>query len=418
MPSIKTDRRFRLSSKISKSGLTYFFLSAIIIRPDYLLQFPIIYRLYSIGSLVALIYVCTHLPLSKDKLPSSMMVLVFLGFWTLLSTLLNGSSIKSWWDAVEVPVVSAVLCYYGMRTKPDRFIHSIECLLLLYLLINFLTILLFPKGMDAGDNQYVNGQEMIFFLGQKNVIVKFSLLAEFCVILESYFFNGKCRFLEKVVSIIVFGVGIYTNSGVTIVASLIPLFFSFIQFDKVPKFINALSGAVLNAAFFILIVIFRKQELFSFFIEGVLGKNLTFTSRTRLWDIGLVLASKHIMLGNGIEDKAVIAAKAGFNNDSFHNFIVDYLYQGGIVLIVLWCIFLILLYFDIKKCSNVAIVGIGNVFSFAYLIVAISEPFTRSRVTAFIIFAVIITMVTTRISEDVQPWNEGMDNDIDYMREG
>ena len=97
---------------------------------------------------------------------------------------------------------------------------------------------------------------------------------------------------------------------------------------------------------------------------------------------------------------------------------MDYLYQGGIVLIVLWCIFLILLFFDIKKCSNVAIVGIGNVFSFAYLIVAISEPFTRSRVTAFIIFAVIITMVSTRFFEDVQPWNEGMDNYKDYIREG
>lgn len=390
-------KRFKISSKISKKSIVFFLLSAVCVRPDYLLNFSWVYRIYSMGSIIALLYVVFHLLKNKENFPNSMKALITVFIWLLFSTLWNGNSFSAWWDSVEIPMVALFVTYYGMKTDARKFLHSLECLLILYVIINFITVIAFPEGLDYGTQQYVNGLgELTFFLGQKNVVIKFSLLAEFCVIVESVMYYGNCKLFERIISVIVFFVGIYTHSSITTIASFLPLIFTFMNFEKVPEWINIISGAICNVIFFLGIIIMKQQEKFAFIIENVLGKNLTFSSRTRLWDIGLLLSSQHIFVGNGVEPKAAVMVKTGFGNDSFHNFIVDYLYQGGIIVLLLWGGFVLLLYFDIKKSKNVIIMYVCNVISFSFLLVAISEPFTRGRVTAFVIFSIMAAMLAQR----------------------
>lgn len=390
-------KRFRLSSRVSKKSILYFLLCAVIVRPDYLLTFSILYRFYSLASVVALAYIVFRLIRNKDTIPNVMKVLIGIFLWLLFATLWNGGDISSWWDAIELPLVALFVSYIGMKNDARKFLHSLECLLIIYVIINFITVVAFPNGLDYGVIQYGNGLgELKYFLGQKNVVIKISLLAEFCVIVEAVLYYGRCRLFERIISVMVFFVGIYTNSGITVIASLLPMMFTFLNFEKVPEWINSVSGAICNVAFFVAIIIMKQQERFAFIIENVLGKNLTFTSRTRLWDAGLLLSSQNLWTGHGVESKAALMVKTGFSNDSFHNFIVDYLYQGGIVVLVLWVIFAILLWISIRKCQNAIIARVCNVIAFSFLLVAISEPFTRSRVTAFIIFSVMAVMFTER----------------------
>lgn len=390
-------QRFRLSTRVSKKSILYFLLCAVIVRPDYLLSFPIVYRCYSLASVVALTYIVLHLAKNKDHLPLPIKTLIGIFVWLLIATAMNGGSISACWDAIELPLVALFITYIGMKTDAGRFLHSLECLLILYVIINFITVVAFPNGLEYGVQQYVNGRdELVFFLGQKNVVIKFSLLAEFCVIIEAILYYGRCKLFERIISVMVFCVGIYTNSVITVIASILPLIFTFLNFEKVPEWINSVSGAFINLAFFVVIIIMKQQERFAFIIENVLGKNLTFTSRTRLWDIGLLLSSQKIWTGHGVEPKAAVIAKTGFSNDSFHNFIVDYLYQGGIVVLVLWLIFAILLWISIRKSQNVIIARVCNLIAFSFLLVAISEPFTRGRVTPFVIFSVMSVMLIQR----------------------
>lgn len=398
-------KRFRLSSRISKKSILYFLLCAVIVRPDYLLNFSILYRLYSVASIVALVYIIFRLIRNKDTIPNVMKALIGIFLWLLFATLWNGCGISSWWEATELPLVALFVSYIGMKDDARKFLHSLECLLIIYVIINFITVIAFPNGLDYGVIQYGNGLgELKYFLGQKNVVIRFSLLAEFCVIVEAILYYGRCKLFERIISVMVFFVGIYTKSGITVIASLLPMIFTFLNFEKVPEWINSVSGIICNIVFFVGIIIMRQQEHFSFIIENVLGKNLTFTSRTRLWDAGLLLSSQKTLIGHGVESKAAVMVKTGFSNDSFHNFIVDYLYQGGTVVLLLWLIFAIVLYISIKKCKNVIIARACNVTAFSFLLVAISEPFTRGRVTAFIIFSVMAVMFTERNL----PANKGM----------
>ena len=59
------------------------------------------------------------------------------------------------------------------------------------------------------------------------------------------------------------------------------------------------------------IVLLRLQNIFSFIIQNILGKDLTFTGRTRIWDNAIEFIKARFIIGYGKETGAVIASKLG-----------------------------------------------------------------------------------------------------------
>lgn len=105
------------------------------------------------------------------------------------------------------------------------------------------------------------------------------------------------------------------------------------------------------------IVFFRVQNIFSFFIVDILGKDLTFTGRTRDWDNAIAIIPKKIFLGHGNMDQQTELRILG---DVFtHNAFLEQLFRGGIIYVVFFVLIIYLVSQNVNirrnACVNSAI---------------------------------------------------------------
>lgn len=90
---------------------------------------------------------------------------------------------------------------------------------------------------------------------------------------------------------------------------------------------------VLYISIYFLIIIFRFQNYFSFIIEDILHKNLTFSGRIYIWDAAFNAISKKPIFGYG-ETYIPVVYALNYHLGP-HNQILQFLIQGGIVSLLL-----------------------------------------------------------------------------------
>lgn len=383
--------------QVNIKDLLLFSICFLSIRPDYFLQIKLFSMIYSWGTLLMSIYLIFWLIRDGNFANPVMISLFFMYGWLGIVTVGNGNGLFVFLDTLSLPLFAIIGTYWGMQKDKRRFVQILAWILCTYIVVNFFSIIIFPDGMAFGKMDFVNGaEEKRFFLGQKNTVIKFALLAEFAVVMKAVFEGCEMIKAEKIFGVLVFLTGIFAGSMVSVLASFVPLVFMIIGINRLPDIINPLTAWIMNLVFYVLIIIMRKQEMFAYIIEVILKKNLSFTSRTRLWDAAFELIEKKILTGYGIEEKTDVVLKTGFNNDSFHNFVLDYLYQGGVVVLIIWTAIMVILYIMLKGAEDLKIRKIGNLFTFSYGVVWMSEPFTRSRITTFLIFLIVISVMCQR----------------------
>ena len=96
---------------------------------------------------------------------------------------------------------------------------------------------------------------------------------------------------------------------------------------------------ILYLVLFIGIVIFRIQDIFSFFIVDVLHKDLTLTGRVYAWDMALETIRNNLFIGYGtINGGRLTILQVWANTDpvSTHSFFLEVTLQGGLIGIALY----------------------------------------------------------------------------------
>lgn len=110
-----------------------------------------------------------------------------------------------------------------------------------------------------------------------------------------------------------------------------------ISFKKHRGIFNACTFAVGYLVLFASVVLFRAQAALSS-LFGFMGRDVTFTGRTTIWDIALsCVDADHFLLGrNGIYDR-VFVFPDGSSVGTAHNAILDVLVWGGVVGLIFFC---------------------------------------------------------------------------------
>jgi O-antigen ligase len=112
-------------------------------------------------------------------------------------------------------------------------------------------------------------------------------------------------------------------------------------------------------------VIFRLQERFAWFIEGVLGKTLTFTGRTAIWDYVIDSFSSSPAMGHGLH--AYIATLNGFDFAHAHDLYLSVLYNSGVIGLGCLLLFLLMSIRPLTRASSdvqiVLSVGLGAILT-------------------------------------------------------
>lgn len=197
---------------------------------------------------------------------------------------------------------------------------------------------------------------------------------------------SKNKLSKKLLFFLLFAFASYlyvrSGNGMACVALLLAIYF--IYNNKILD--NVISGMSIILSYlviFYLIVVQRDGGVVALILR-LFEKDATYSGRTYIWESCFKYIKLHPFFGNGYEDNSVLLMKMG--NIKAHNIIIQNLYNGGLVMLVL---FLILLFLVLKKISTVTTIKVKNtmnLFLFTVLLLTLFDYY-YSKVSIIYLFS-------------------------------
>lgn len=279
---------------------------------------------------ILLCFICSLL-LIKSAIPVNKASIV-LGLiacnevWKILSSLINGTSYTDWGSTLNVFGIS-IFTYLALRQSTKAFFKGGSLLLGSYVVINTLTVFLFPNGMYASSMYTMN-----FFLSYRTAWFVFYLEAAFLCLLNNELYPSKeakswlvfvlvCEYLSMI--------KVWTATGLLCITLGLLLVYLWKK-KRIPSFsvkVIILVEMVLCA----IIVLFHMQEKFSFLIVGILKKDITFSQRVRIWDNAINAVLKSPWIGYGAMNTSRAVSILGYGVNHAHCYYLNTALYYGII---------------------------------------------------------------------------------------
>lgn len=264
--------------------------------------------------------------------------------------------------------IISLTCYldYGLKKYTKPTLNSLFLVFYLLIVINFYTIIKYPNGLYTTDLYSSN-----WFFGYDNTHIFMylpALILLFCTkkIFKPY---GILLFL-----VITFSIFKCFSANSVVAYSIFLLYFIFNRSISKIEFLNIKSFFCTYIILFFLFVKFRIQNLFEWFIVGVLKKSLTFSTRTLIWDRVEKLIVEHPFLGYGQECNLTIVSKLGNPHYTHaHNTFLDVLYKCGLFGLIFHLLLIILPCKELYKYKDYFLAKILSVLLFSAMIMMIFE---------------------------------------------
>ena len=374
--------------------------------------YPSIHTMYMYGSLLLTVLLIILQIMSTKVKKDLIWIFLFFGM-TLYFTWKGSGSTYEYMRANFASFAMCLLFYLWMNNNPKVLIESFSYLSI-YIYINLLTVILFRRGLYS-DVIYHNFN---WFLGYKNVHIRSILPISAMNIICSYYKYNKLNMKTKILIVCSALTFVFNGSSTSLVGYAVFLLLIFLfnkNNKKLPKLLSLRTGVIAVLVFFVLIVILRMQNLFSFIIVDVLNKDLTLHNRTIIWDRTFELIEKKLYTGYGYMSGTSYGEL--MNNIYFahpHNYLLYIIFTGGISLLVVIMLGYYLADKNLRK-TNRSIYSKVTLFTLlSFFLMGLTESLTG---TVFIYPMLIFAMNIDKIIEqDVmdQPWR--VDNILIWLK--
>ena len=336
-----------IKKKILNSELCVMLLLLAFFPPEYLCQNTIadlaLNALELVGFLLLFSFFMTDIRKHLKK-PFSILLVVL---WAelLLSTLLSKNASLYQYMAIALPILG--LCFligevaiYG----PYAGLKGIYIYFSVCALVNTATIFLFPHAMYANNR----GLWVCWFLGEDNGGYTYYIIASTVAMIYTQYISKKITILSCLVwasaFVFVFYNDIATGIACQILWGVLVLGY---QFGWFRKFLKARYVLYAIVGGFVAVVLLRSSILEP--IVTALGRNITLTGRTVIWDKTLERIREKPVLGWGMytgEDFDRIILNSGLLNA--HNWLLMLTFYGGILALILYALAMV---FSCKEAS-------------------------------------------------------------------
>lgn len=255
----------------------------------------------------------------------------------LISTIINTGIGTSWtlwqWLLDWAPLaLGAMLMSVAVGQSLTAFLRAVTIVTGIIVVANLAFVLVWPTGIWVQ-----SALEGFTLIGNKNLAVFLVLLGTSSSLVLGLMRDRKA--ILAACTIYISGLlqcGIYYSATSMTALVLFGLIMLVFRSAKLRAAVNGLSIGIAYVFVFCSIVLFRLQNNLSLLIEGVLGKSLTFTGRTAVWDGVISMTDgEHILFGYGTAPRFHLE----FDNFVYnhpHNDILSVLLSGGIVALVLY----------------------------------------------------------------------------------
>lgn len=396
-----------LKITVNKYALIYTVVILSFVPAPYLHRIvPMIMSIESIVKMATLVYVIMALMGLKTRAFKDRVffgIFVF-GAYLFIPTLLYAGSFTDYFRTLWNVFVFVLFMGIVLNRKPAEFMESCCIVFGMYILVNTISTIAFPAGLyDTVSISGIFREEASYFLGHKNNVLNYMMPGILCICYKNYLQYKKIRLFTWI-----YVAGVYCCCMIgqsvtsTIAFSVVVLSLILSRKELFSRFINIYTALLLNFLFFIFIVVLRMQERFSYFLISLVGKGLDMNGRTYIWDKGLVGILQHPFVGHGIEPTDNILSSFLINNDSFHNLILDYLYEGGIIGLLIFILLFFFLARKIDQYDDIQIKNLCNSVIFSISIIWLLQPTTRARMLLIFIPVLLISFICNEPVREVK----------------
>ena len=231
----------------------------------------------------------------------------------------------------------SLLTYYSIKRSPNITIHIYAKLFAILIYFNFITMLIAPDGIFNGS----------YPLGSNYNQIGAKLICGMTIYIVAHRMKLRHYLPTLALSVTCALTPIILGSMTSAVGCMLMLLFFVIKNSKLRK--------IVIITFFIFYLVFQTFVVFmqgdlsenkqaSYFIEEVLGKDLTFSDRARVWSEVIDYIIDSPTTGYGIQN--VDWFESNFRVKSSHNIILQMMMYGGTVTLA---ILIFIIFFTVKR---------------------------------------------------------------------
>lgn len=316
-------------------------------------------------------------------------IFVFLAFRLafLFPTLIGGGDLANWAYGTVSQVALFGLLELELTSDEKR---ASECLKMLrfllasYLVINCIMVLRGIGKPMAGSGGVVNEW---YLLGMRTRVTDCFFPAVMVSMILDWIHRKRLGFATIIVivsgvsQIILLGV-VTAYAGIAAFLLILVLLWCSRRARFVLKVVNIV---VLGLAANFLVVMLRVQKEFADILVGYLGKSITLTGRTEIWDRALEIVSRSPITGYGIN--GTVGAFVPYLGRLWqaHNQFIQLLYDGGIIAVVLFLALILICGRGIDRFRESEATFPMRATLFAFLLMMISEIYTYNMGLFFLV---------------------------------
>lgn len=352
-----------------------------------LLSFVIILMLFAMG-----------LKKGTSTIPVPLKLSLTLAFYCMSVTVLRGHSLNDWVNVFWPCIFAGLIVEHGKRDT-DILINSLLIILEFWIYINLIFVIIYPSGMYVSKTI---GYTKNWIIGYKS---SFQYLIFPAVVLEwiqSTYSKKRLRFWALLAVCLVESV--LSENAMLVVALVIVSVCYLFKIVELRKVFNptlySIVILILNLIFIFSLTALVNTKLGSMFLNHY-GKSTTLGGRASyIWPITIQKISQSPVLGYGIwssdERRALYLNKPAAIHS--HNQLLEMLFIGGIVFLIIYTVFHFQMYKKAKHFENLPSTKIIMFGLFIFYCMMTVEIFMRH--TSFPIWVIIyLAFITSEIDK-------------------
>lgn len=336
-----------------------------------------VYTLLQLIAGIVILFLCVRSRLWK-KLPSLFILFAALLFIICLASLINGDSLKRALEYSFATLLFCLLVEYGILSDIRHFLQAQMWFFGTLIVLNLITVLVFRNGMYI----YVRYAEC-WLLGFKSGHFVYHLAFLFFTLMYAFLCDKKKLYLAYIgLALTLLSTILVKNATalfILIPFTIIMILPKILDFTKV---MNILTYTGIGVALNLVLVVFRRQDLFYWLIVNILHKRPDLTYRIQIWDGALKEIREHLVIGQGYRNFFLPGT-----GETTHNQYMEMLYKGGIIGLIIFIIILaivIILLFKNRKNREAKWISL---FLGGFFIMFVMEQFAFSFFFFLLLFA-------------------------------
>lgn len=287
-----------------------------------------LFDLWRLLSAVVVLGLYGHRTLLCRRKPSGVMVglVIYLGF-VGCATLWRQHDLWGIGNYTATILTFCMLLELALTKSPETALDMLVLPMTVLVLVNFVLMCIYPTALCTGGGYNYRYN----FLGIDNFLAPILVPYTFLTALRATMKRGHLDWFAYAMMVVssISIMLIWAATGLMGMAVTLVFLLFFYQ-RKGQQLFCFVTTMLVGFGLFYGVVIFRLQDLFAFFIEGVLHKGLSFTGRTDIWDEAIRLFLLSPFLGWGYTSSGRVYRLVKNKYYHAHNAFLEILVEGGL----------------------------------------------------------------------------------------